>query len=131
MSVIPPDLRTTIERQTGASVVGERARGGGGASRHGAEVTLRCGDGVEQDCYLAWDPRAGDPSRLPFFERETAVLAALSGPFADSGIKIARLVAADPAHLALCSVFVGGEDRFPEAPDKPALVRDFVSQLAR
>lgn len=130
-STIPPDLRDAIERQAGAVIVDERARGGGGASRHGAEVTLRHADGAELACYLAWDPRAGDPARLPYFERETAVLAALSGPFAESGVKVAPLIAADAPHLALCSAFVEGQDRFPEASDKAALARDFIGQLAR
>ena len=78
-SAIPADLRAAIERKTAAVIVGERARGGGGASRQGAEVLLRDSRGGEQACYLAWDTRAGDPARRPFFERETAVLAALSG----------------------------------------------------
>lgn len=105
-SAIPLDLRASIERRTGAVIAGERARGGGGASRQGAEVVLRDADGAERKAYLAWDARAGDPQRLPFFERETAVLAALSGPFADSGVKVALLLASEPAHLALCSQFV-------------------------
>jgi hypothetical protein len=130
-SAIPLDLRASIERRTGAVIAAERARGGGGASRQGAEVVLHYTDGAERKAYLAWDARAGDPQRLPFFERETAVLAALSGPFADSGVKVAPLLASEPAHLALCSLFVEGKDRFPEARDKPALARDFVAQLAR
>ncbi len=130
-SAIPPSLRQAIERRTGSVIVSERARGGGGASRHGAEVRLRDGEGNEQACYLAWDPRAGDPARLPFFERETAVLAALSGPLADCGVRVPPLLAAEPSHLALCSAFVEGADRFPMAEDKPALARDFVAQLTR
>jgi len=128
-SAIPLDLRESIERQTGAVIADERPRGGGGASRQGAEVTLRS-EGTERRCYLSWDTR-DRKSRLPFFERETAVLEALSGPFADSGVAVAPLVASEPAHLALCSLFVAGQERFPDAPDKSALARDFLAQLAR
>lgn len=91
---------------------------------------MRAPDGAERHCYLAWDARAGDESRLAYFERETAILRALSGPFRDAGVKVAPLVGAYPSHLALLSEFVAGNDRFPQAEDKPSLARDFVSQLA-
>lgn len=129
-SAIPPDLRQQVEQHCGAVIAAEVARGGGGASRQGAEVTLRAGDGSERRCYLAWDGRAGDPSRLPYFERETAILAALSGPFANARIKVAALIGAFPSHLALLSQFVSGQDRFAEAEDKAALAGDFIAQLA-
>lgn len=129
-SAIPPDLRALIESETGCTIAAEKARGGGGASRQGAEVTLRDRSGVERHCYLAWDARAGDPSRMPYFQRETAILAALSGPFRHAGIKVAPLVASFPSHLALLSEFVSGNDRFPQAEDKSALAREFIGQLA-
>ncbi len=129
-SAIPPDLRQQVEQQTGAVIAAEQARGGGGASRQGAEVTLRHADGSEQHCYLAWDSRAGDPARLPYFQRETAILGALSGTCKGAGVRVARLVASFPSHLALLSEFVAGNDRFPQAEDKAALARDFVGQLA-
>lgn len=129
-SAIPSALREQVEQRTGCVIAAEQARGGGGASRQGAEVTLRSPDGTEQHCYLAWDARAGDASRLAYFERETAILAALSGPFRGAGVKVARLVAAFPSHLALLSEFVSGNDRFPQADDKAALAREFVGQLA-
>lgn len=129
-SAIPEDLRRQVEQQCSAVIAAEVARGGGGASRQGAEVTLRGSDGSQRRCYLAWDGRAGDPSRLPFFERETAILGALSGPLAEAGVKAAPLVGAFRSHLALLSRFVAGNDRFPQAEDKPALARDFMAQLA-
>jgi hypothetical protein len=46
-------------------------------------------------------------------------------------VRVPRLVASESAHLALCSAFVPGRDRFPEAPDKPGLAADFMDQLAR
>lgn len=129
-SAIPPDLAAQIVETTGAVISAERARGGGGASRQGAEVTLRYPSGEEQRCYLAWDERAGDPSRLAYFERETAILAALSDPFAGRGVTVAPLVVSFPSHLALLSKFVAGQDRFPMAENKPALARAFVGELA-
>ncbi|HMT43128.1 MAG TPA: phosphotransferase family protein [Chakrabartia sp.] len=129
-SAIPEALRQQLEEKTGAVIVSEVARGGGGASRNGAEVMLRGADGAERHGWLAWDNRAGDPSRLAYFERETAILSALSGPFRDSGVRVAPLIAAFPSHLALLSEFVGGNDRFPQAEDKDGLARDFVGQLA-
>ncbi len=129
-SAIPAALREQVEQRTGCVIAAEQARGGGGASRQGAEVTLRSPDGTEKHCYLAWDARAGDASRLAYFERETAILAALSGKFRGAGVKVARLVAAFPSHLALLSEFVSGNDRFPQAEDKAALAREFVGQLA-
>ncbi|MDP3674977.1 MAG: phosphotransferase family protein [Novosphingobium sp.] len=130
-SAIPPDLRAAIERRSGAVIADERPRGGGGASRQGAEISLAFPGDERQDCYLAWDTRTHDAKRIAFFERETAALAALSGPLAQSGVRVARLIAAEPSHLALCSAFVPGRDRFPEAPDKTALAADFLDQLAR
>jgi hypothetical protein len=130
-SAIPPDLRAAIERQTGARLAEQRPRGGGGASRQGAEIALLYPSGERQACYLAWDTRTHDAARMPNFVRETAVLAALSGPLSDSGVRVARLIAAEPSHLALCSALVPGRDRFPDAPDKAALATDFVGQLAR
>jgi aminoglycoside phosphotransferase len=129
-SAIPSDLRQQVEQGTGCVIAAEVARGGGGASRQGAEVTLRAANGGEQRCYLAWDARAGDPSRLPFFERETAILRALSGPLGSSGVRAAPLIGSYPPHLALLSAFVPGNDRFALAEDKTALAADFVGQLA-
>lgn len=129
-SAIPPALREELEQQTGCVIADEQPRGGGGASRQGAELALRAPDGSQRRCYLAWDARAGDQSRLAYFERETAILAALSGPFSGSGVKVAPLVAAFPSHLALLSEFVSGNDRFPQAENKAALAREFVGQLA-
>jgi Phosphotransferase enzyme family len=129
-SAIPPDLRLQVEQHCGAVIASEVARGGGGASRQGAELTLHGADGRERHCYLAWDGRAGDPTRLPFFERETAILGVLSGALAGAGVRAAPLVAAFPSHLALLSEFVSGNDRFPLAEDKSALAVDFMAQLA-
>lgn len=130
-SVIPAALRSSIEEKAGGVISDERPRGGGGASRQGAEVTLTLPDGTAKRCYLSWDPRAGDPARLPYFERETAILQALSGPFVDSGVRAARIYAAEPAFLAHLCAFVEGNDRFPQATEKDAIAQDFIGQLAK
>lgn len=129
-SAIPSALREEVERSTACVIAAEHARGGGGASRQGAEVTLRDAGGAERRCYLAWDVRASDPLRRAFFDRETAILQALSGPLAEAGVRAAPLIGSFPSHLALLSAFVGGNDRFPHADDKVAVAQDFVGQLA-
>lgn len=129
-NLIPADLAASIQRQTGASIAAVVPRGGGGASRLGAEVTLNYGDGRCVETYLSYDPRADDPRRMPFFTREVAILSALSGPLASSGVKVARFIAAEPAHLALLCEKVAGADRFDKAGNAAALVADFAQQLA-
>lgn len=129
-SYIPTLLREKIEAATAAVISDEVARGGGGASRQGAEVTLRYADGRARHAYLSWDGRAGDPARRAYFDRETAVLAALSGPLGDAGVKVAGLIAAEPEFLAHLSYFKTGQDRFPVAENKAEIAADFIGQLA-
>ncbi|MEZ5709184.1 MAG: phosphotransferase family protein [Blastomonas sp.] len=131
VDLIPADLAQSIERQTGATIIAIVPRGGGGASRMGAELTLRHGDGREERGYLSYDTRTGDPKRLPFFEREVAILKALSGPLADSGVRAPRFIAAEPAHLALLCGMVSGSDRFDQASDRMAVADALAAQLAR
>ncbi len=128
--LIPDDLASTIAARTGAVLTRIVPRGGGGASRQGAEVTLCWPDGREQRCYLAYDSRAGDPKRLPFFRREAAILAALTGPLADQGVRAPRLVTSEAGHLALLTELTPGRDRFGDATDAGALSADFMAQLA-
>jgi len=127
--LIPADLADSIERQTGASITEVIPRGGGGASRQGAEVTVRYPDGHLQKGYLAFDTRAGDPSRLPYFEREAAILEALTGPLSGNGVLVPHYIASEPAHLALFTEFTVGMDRFEKATDTLALARDYMAQL--
>lgn len=131
--MLADDLVARLEEKTGAKIGGIVPRGGGGASRKGAEVTLTWPDGRTQRCYLAYDSRASDPRRLPFFEREVAVLAALSGPLADRRVTAPRLVAHDTEALALLTELVPGHDAFhriEDADERAAIVRDFIAQLA-
>lgn len=129
-SLIPDALAVSIVAQTGAQIISIVPRGGGGASRQGAEVTLCWPDGRNLACYLAYDSRAGDPARVPFFQREVAILQALSGPLSSCGVKAPRLLATDLAHLALLTELTPGDDRFASATDPAALASDFMAQLA-
>ncbi len=127
--LIPADLAGSVERQTGAAITEVIPRGGGGASRQGAEISVRHADGRVQKGYLAFDTRAGDPSRIPYFERESAVLEALSGPLYGKGVLAPRYIASEPAHLALFTEFTDGIDRFENAGDTAALAQDYLAQL--
>lgn len=130
-SLIPADLAASIESQTGATIDATVLRGGGGASRLGAEVTLRRADGSVLPCYLSYDTRTADPKRMPHYRREVSVLRALSSELANSGVKVPAYVAHEPAHLAILSAMVPGADRFDVASDKTALAADLAAQLAR
>lgn len=130
-SLIPADLAASIESQTGATIDAIVLRGGGGASRLGAEVTLRRADGSLLPCYLSYDTRTADPKRMPHYRREVAILRALSGALADSGVRVPVYVAHEPAHLAILCSMVAGADRFDAAGDKGALAADLAVQLAK
>lgn len=129
-SAVPSGLRRSIERQTGCDIVAEVPRGGGGASRHGAELSLRDDGGRQCRCYLSWDSR-DKTERMPSFLRETAILRALAGPLADAGVRVAPLLATDENYQATCSLFVEGQERFPSSAEQAHVARDFVDQLAR
>ena len=129
-TLIPLDLIATMEANTGTSITSIVPRAGGGASRHGAEVVLRHGDGRTEAGYLSYDTRMADPKRAPCFEREVAILKALSGPLAGVGVKAPRFLAADRAHLALLTTLTEGSDKYYEAGSDDAVGRDFVAQLA-
>lgn len=132
--LIPDDLLARLEAATGASVVGVVPRAGGGASRKGAEISLRqpgCRTGGgEQRCYLSYDTRLGDPTRVACFRREVAILRALSGELAGAGVRAPRFLAADIGHLALLTALVPGSDKYPASDAPPGLGRDFMAQLA-
>jgi aminoglycoside phosphotransferase (APT) family kinase protein len=127
--LIPVDLVESIQRQTGASLAQIIPRGGGGASRQGAQVTLVYGAGKTQDCYLAFDTRAGDPARLAYHTREVAILSALGGALQHSGVRAPSLIAHEPSHLALLTGLSAGDDRFAHATDKMAVAKDYAAQL--
>lgn len=132
-NLLPSSLADSIEAQTGATIVHVKPRAGGGASRQGAEVTLEWSDGRQETGYLGFDTRLGDPARPPSFEREVAILAALSGPLARRGVSAPRLIAFEPSMFATLTAFTPGTDKWATIPDeaaRTAAVRDFIGQLA-
>ncbi|MET0250067.1 MAG: phosphotransferase family protein [Sphingobium sp.] len=131
--LLPTSLAESIERQTGGVISHVKSRAGGGASRQGAEVTVTLPDGTQERGYLGYDTRLGDPTRPPIFEREVAILDALSGPLAERGVNAPRLIAAEPSHFAILTAFTPGTDKWASIPDEDARiagVRDFIGQLA-
>lgn len=129
--LLPHDLLESMEHQIGGKITSVVPRAGGGASRQGAEVTLTMPDGSATRGWLAWDSRAGDPRRFPFFQRETAVLRALSGPLANSGVRAPGFLAAEEKHLALLTTLVAGSDAASrDQAEAEAVARDMVRQLA-
>src|SRR6202012_4502319 len=85
---LPPGLAAAVEAATGAGIAAVARRGAGGASREGAELTLRYPDGRAIRCFMNYDvAKAGFGSDADFL-REAAVLRALSGPLAPSGVRV-------------------------------------------
>lgn len=129
-ALLPDGLADRLEAQVAAAFISVRPRAGGGASRDGAEVDLADG----RRGYLSFDTRrATDPRRHENFRREAAVLTALSGPLRGAGVAVPRVLATDPACLALLCERVPGDANFsrladPEARRSTAL--DFMRQLA-
>src|SRR3546814_15286971 len=73
---------------------------------------------------------AGDDAA---FLREAAILRALSGPLAGTGVRVASYYASVPEQRALVCGLVAGRDRFAALADpaqRDALAPDFMAQLA-
>src|SRR3546814_12171862 len=73
---------------------------------------------------------AGDDAA---FLREAAILRALSGPLAGTGVRVASYYASVPEQRALVCGLVAGRDRFAAIADpapRDALAQDFMAQLA-
>jgi prepilin-type processing-associated H-X9-DG protein len=131
--LLPGGLAEAVEGATGAAITAIRPRGGGGASREGAELDFRWPDGRTQTAYVNYDVyRAGAGDDAAFL-REAAILRALSGPLAGTGVRTAPFIAAIAEMRALIGGFVGGEANYnkltgPEA--RAEVARDFMAQLA-
>jgi aminoglycoside phosphotransferase len=132
--LLPEGLTDAVEAETGATITAITPRGGGGASREGAELDLLWPDGRAQRAYMNYDVYrvgAGDDAA---FLREAAVIRALSGPLKAAGVRTAPFIAAIPDKRALLGEFVGGEANFNKlssAQDRMEVARDFMAQLAR
>lgn len=131
---VPSELISALERQTGHTVSSIKTRSGGGASREGAELELRNAAGETYRAYLSFDTRRNsDARRKIHFRREVAVLAALSGEWASSGVCVARYLGSDERYLAILCELVEGEVDFNKLRDeqeRQSTVEDFMSQLA-
>lgn len=134
LGLLPDDLVAAVEAETGALVTAIKPRGGGGASREGAELELEWPDGRSCRAYMNYDVHRAGAGDDDSFLREAAIIRALSGPLASAGVKVAPFIAAIPDKRALLGGFVGGEANYNSlttAEDRLAVARDFMGQLAR
>ncbi len=132
-ALLPEGLATAVEAASGARVVAVRPRGGGGASRDGAELDLAWPDGRSASAYMNYDVHKAGAGDDAAFLREAAVLRALSGPLASAGVRVAPYFASVPDQRALVCGMVSGQDRFgalADAGQRSALAKDFMTQLA-
>lgn len=131
--LLPAGLAAAVETASGARVVAVRPRGGGGASREGAELDLAWPDGRAASAYMNYDVHKAGAGDDAAFLREAAVLRALSGPLADAGVRVAPFFASVPDQRALVCGMVAGKDRFgglTDAAQRDTLASDFMAQLA-
>lgn len=131
--LLPPGLASKVEAVCGATLTHVEPRGGGGASRQGAELLLRYPDGRERRAYMNYDTLKAGAADDAAFRRETAVLRALSGPLASLGVRAAGFIAAIPESRALISALVSGHadfSRLKSSLDRQVIARDFMGQLA-
>lgn len=132
-ALLPAGLAAAVEEASGARIVAVRPRGGGGASRDGAELDLAWSGGRTAGAYMNYDVHRAGAGDDAAFLREAAVLRALSGPLASAGVRVATYFASVPDQRALVCAMVAGEDRFgaiADAAQRSALAKDFMGQLA-
>lgn len=130
---LPDQLAAQVEAATGARIIAVEPRGGGGASREGAELTLAYPDDRTVRTYMNYDVHRAGAGDDAAFLREAAILRALSGPLAGSGVRVARLIASLPESRALVAEHVVGDSNFnrlTEPSARSAVARDFMGQLA-
>ncbi|WP_447762537.1 phosphotransferase family protein [Sphingopyxis panaciterrae] len=131
--LLPTGLAAAVETASGARVITVRPRGGGGASRDGAELDLAWPDGRSASAYMNYDVHKAGAGDDAAFLREAAVLRALSGSLAGAGVRVAPYFASVPDQRALVCGMVHGKDRFGGITDtvqRDALAKDFMAQLA-
>lgn len=130
---LPTGLAAAVETASGASVTAVRPRGGGGASREGAELDLTWPDGRAASAYMNYDVHKAGAGDDAAFLREAAVLRALSGPLAHAGVRVAPYYASVPDQRALVCGMIAGKDRFgglTDAAQRDTVAADFMRQLA-
>lgn len=132
-ALLPEGLAAAVEAASGARIATVRPRGGGGASRDGAEIDLFWTGGRVATAYMNYDVLKAGAGDDAAFLREAAVLRALSGPLASAGVRVAPYYASVPRQRALVCGLVSGKDRFgaiADAAQRSAVARDFMEQLA-
>ena len=131
--LLPAGLGDAVERATGATIAGVKPRGGGGASRQGAELLLAGPDGTRTEAYMNYDVHRAGAGDDQAFLREAAILEALSGPIAGRGVRTARFIAALPDQRALIMGKVAGEANFNlvrDPAERLRLSRELMAQVA-
>ena len=132
-ALLPDGLAAAVEAASGARIIAVRPRGGGGASREGAELDLAWPDGRHASAYMNYDVHKAGAGDDASFLREAAILRALSGPLAGAGVRVAPYYASIPGQRALVCGMIPGKDRFggiADAAQRDALAQDFMGQLA-
>lgn len=130
-ALLPPGLADAVEQETGLSILTVRPRGGGGASREGAELALARPGGDTLHAYMNYDVHKAGAGDDDAFLREAAILRALSGPLAESGVRVAPFIGAVPNLRALVTGLVAGESDFNKAGNAgESIACDFVGQIA-
>jgi aminoglycoside phosphotransferase (APT) family kinase protein len=128
--VIPGPVLAWVRAHTGAEIASLQTRAGGGASREGAQLTLRFADGSEKACYLTYDLRPDSASeRLAGFRAEASALTALQGI-----VKVPDMLGYSVELRAMLTAMVPGEARFDVLGDpqlRSQVAADFMRQLAR
>jgi aminoglycoside phosphotransferase (APT) family kinase protein len=131
--LLPEGLFAAVEVAADARITAVRPRGGGGASREGAELTLAFPHGRTVEAYMNYDVHRAGAGDDAAFLREAAILRALSGSLASSGVRAAPFIAAIPELRALVTEKMSGEAQFNlvrEANRRDAIAADFMAQIA-
>lgn len=134
LSLLPEGLGEAVEKATGMTLAAVRPRGGGGASREGAELDLNDTEGDLHRTYMNYDVHKAGAGDDAAFLREAAILRALSGPLKDAGVRVARFHGAIPELRALIGGYVAGEPNYNKLAtehERLEVAADFADQLAR
>lgn len=141
VELLPKALSARLEEAVGARIVDVQPRGGGGASRSGAELTLAYPDGRTTKTYLSYrqepataaaDAGSGLGSELAF-RREVSILRGLSSELASSGVRAPGFLASEQEYRAILTAFTEGEpnyNKLKDDADRRAVGYDFMAQLA-
>ena len=132
--LLPQGLAARVEGASASTIIAVRPRGGGGASREGAELDLCRRDGRTLTVYMNYDIRRAGAGDDDAFLREAAVIRALSGQHRAAGVRVAPFIAAIPEMRALITGFASGEANFSKLvspDDRMTVATDFMDQLAR